>query len=336
MRSLKLNLKHLFLLVALFAAIFALAGHRLRYFQNQHELIDGLRVNTTSLDAIFKQSPDWLDWPLRLIAPSDQLSNCVSLSVGFDSNTKISRPNIAEVLDRISQLGHLNFLYISESPAMSPLEEKHLLNAIKDQKDFGSVLLGTKIISKDGFDQLIANGINVDHWGLSDHRLDKNYIFTEDNYLQIDFSKSRFGLFYDSSNRLWCNFYIVNSGDRYDSLNYYLTNLDATVPVPHEISNVAYFRTNAKHIDDTDANFCDGLHQRPRDFRINIVGKTETTLHLRFDFACPYIAPDYEDLRNGKRAEIDIEIPYNPGSIETKKDSDETRFPVYERLKSNQ
>ena len=92
--------------------------------------------------------------------------------------------------------------------------------------------------------------------------------------------------------------------------------MEADIPIPDQIGKVVYCRTDAKPDDDSIGNFCDGFHCKPCDFRIQIVSKTGTSIRLHFGFASPMIESDYDDLREGDRVVIDLEIPYDADLIE--------------------
>ena len=302
MRVNRFSLRQTFALVALFAAFFALVACRLTHFRAQHRLIEDLRRDI-GLEAYFVQSEKWFDWPLRMFESSDRLTDCNVLSLG--GARPLTTAEQTQLLDACAKLEHLTVMNIWES----------------------------NTISKAVFDSLTALGIRVDHSGLLDYRLEKNYIFVNDNFLQIDFDRSRTGLSFDpKDDRLWANLDLFHTSGHYDSPKYGLTNLQVKIPIPRQPGDLVCYRSDAKPQEDTGDYFCDGIHCYACDFRILLVSKTKNSIRLQFDFASadPAVSSDYANLREAKRVDVDVELPYHANSVRERKTLPENDFPVFE------
>ena len=300
---LKLNLKQVLLIVAAVALLFAAIASRLSHFKSQHQIVRNLCGEDQLDSQQSTASKSWFDYSLRLFASREELVNYTELVIERDRPYTDSEQ--AQLLDQLAKLDKLERITLEWIP----------------------------MISVRTFDRLNAMGIAVNHWGLTDYRLEKNYIFQNGNFLKINMASSQFGLTKDpASGRLWA---YVDLNCQYVPGDYespYLSrrNLSASVPIPDQTDSTAFYMTDLQDRSDLGYNFYDGIHFEPCDFRVELVSKSKSLIRIRFDFAIPLVTEDYADLRNNPRVYIDVEIPYTPNQIGERKVEPEFDFPVLE------
>ena len=223
------------------------------------------------------------------LAPLRRLKHLKHLSLGG-----AVEPRTLVVLESCFALEQIEFLKIPLPDAcVAPL--KRVPNLV------GVLASGSGVLSRTAYDQLVAHGINTEHYGLRGVERDHDLLHFDDMDYEVDTTKSEFSISIDKSGQLHGSV-DVSTTDKYAPSFGPLAHLYSPgfkLPASWQESRETVF----DKIDDVEyGNLYCGIHLLPTDNRLQILKVFDSAVHVRYRFTTDNAQKEYY---------LDATLPFN-------------------------
>ena len=227
--------------------------------------------------------------PVPDLAPLRRLKHLKHLSLGG-----AVEPRTLVVLESCFALEQIEFLKIPLPDAcVAPL--KRVPNLV------GVLASGSGVLSRTAYDQLVAHGINTEHYGLRGVERDHDLLHFDDMDYEVDTTKSEFSISIDKSGQLHGSV-DVSTTDKYAPSFGPLAHLYSPgfkLPASWQESRETVF----DKIDDVEyGNLYCGIHLLPTDNRLQILKVFDSAVHVRYRFTTDNAQKEYY---------LDATLPFN-------------------------